>query len=129
MCITVPPPGISFLASPLALGGRLVPSGWQGRCLTTLIGAPPGKPFLRSPGRSGLGISHGPDARLMPTWAAEKEQLCSGPVKSRGQTPDQLQWRLRLAVRTAQTGVSAVWKSALSVPRCRLAYDLERILR
>jgi Tn3 transposase DDE domain len=40
-----------------------------------------------------------------------------------------LQWRLRLAIRTAQGGVSAAAKSALRLPRCRLAYGLEQILR
>jgi transposase-like protein len=41
----------------------------------------------------------------------------------------QLHWRLGLAVRTAQRWVSAAAKSALRVPRCRLAYVLEQILR
>jgi hypothetical protein len=40
-----------------------------------------------------------------------------------------LQWRLRLAIRTAQGGVSAAAKSALRLPRCRLAYGFEQILR
>ena len=40
-----------------------------------------------------------------------------------------LQRRLRLAVRTAQTEVVGPAKAALHVPRCRLPYDLEQILR
>jgi hypothetical protein len=37
--------------------------------------------------------------------------------------------RLRLAVRTAQTEGFGPAKAALRVPRCRLPYDLEQILR
>jgi hypothetical protein len=40
-----------------------------------------------------------------------------------------LQRRLRLAVRTPQTEGFGPAKAALRVPRCRLPYDLEQILR
>ena len=53
---------------------------------------------------------------------------CS-PTSLRSAGTHRLQRRLRLAVRTAQTEVVGPAKAALRVPRCRLPYDLEQILR